>query len=93
MVLHDEELSIWPDYLNSLPSKCYNRRFKVICQTLLSSALRIIELLALANDDLDFEDNTIKINKTLMWKSANKKFKLKGKSFVKLLPRLLQEIG
>lgn len=93
MVLHDEELSIWPDYLNSLPNKCYNRRFKVICQTLLSSALRIIELLALEIDDLDFEVNTIKVNKTLMWESANKKFKLKGKSFVKLPPRQLQEIG
>ena len=72
MVLHDDDLAIWLDYLDSLDNTRANRRFKVICQTLLASALRINELLALEIDDLDFKNNTINVNKTLMWKSANK---------------------
>lgn len=55
-----------------------NRRFKVICDTLLASALRINELLALSIHDLDFDSNEIIVNKTLMWKAGNKKLGIKG---------------
>jgi phage integrase family protein len=41
MILHDEELSTWIKYLNSLSNSRADRRFKIICQTLLSSALCI----------------------------------------------------
>lgn len=73
MVLHDEDLKLWLAYLDTLPNTRANRRFKIICNTLLASALRINELLALEITDLDFETNEIIVNKTLMWKSANKK--------------------
>ena len=41
MILHDEELSTWIKYLDSLSNSRADRRFKIICQTLLSSALCI----------------------------------------------------
>lgn len=41
MILHDEEWSTWIKYLNSLSNSRADRRFKIICQTLLSSALCI----------------------------------------------------
>ncbi|WP_342976564.1 tyrosine-type recombinase/integrase [Streptococcus constellatus] len=78
MVLHEDELAAWLTYLNSLPNTRANRRFKVICDTLLASALRINELLALTIHDLDFEANEILVNKTLMWKAGNKKLGIKG---------------
>ncbi|KAF1214836.1 site-specific integrase [Streptococcus agalactiae] len=87
MVLHDEDLSTWLGYLESLQNTRANRRFKIICQTLLASALRINELLALEIDDLDFENNTINVSKTLMWKNANKKYKLKGTVVCKPTPK------
>ncbi|MCE2078845.1 tyrosine-type recombinase/integrase [Streptococcus thermophilus] len=87
MVLHDDDLAIWLDYLDSLDNTRANRRFKVICQTPLASALRINELLALEIDDLDFKNNTINVNKTLMWKSANKKYGLKGEVICKRTPK------
>lgn len=87
MVLHDEELSVWLDYLDSLQNTRANRRFKIICQTLLASALRINELLALEIDDLDFESNVIKVSKTLMWKNANKKHHTKGEVICKSTPK------
>ena len=40
--------------------------------------MRINELLALEINDLDFTNNEIIVNKTLMWKSANKKLGTKG---------------
>lgn len=78
MVLYEDELSAWLTYLNSLPNTRANRRFRVICDTLLASALRINELLALTIQDLDFEANEILVNKTLMWKAGNKKLGIKG---------------
>lgn len=45
MVLHDDGLVIWLNYLESLDNNRANRRFKLICNTLLASALRINELL------------------------------------------------
>ena len=66
------DLKLWLAYLDILPNTRANRRFKIICNTLLASALRINELLALEITDLDFETNEIIVNKTLMWKSANK---------------------
>ena len=44
MVLHDDDLKHWLSYLETLPNTRANRRFKVICNTLLASALRINEL-------------------------------------------------
>ena len=35
MVLHDEDLKYWLSYLETLPNTRANRRFKVICNTLL----------------------------------------------------------
>lgn len=67
MVLHDEDLSHWLKFLSDLPDTRANRRFKVICNTLLASACRINELLALEIHDLDIETNEIIVNKTLMW--------------------------
>lgn len=67
MVLHDEDLAKWLQFLNSLQNTRANRRFKTICNTLLASALRINELLALDIDDLLFDTNEIQVNKTLMW--------------------------
>lgn len=78
MVLHGEDLATWLNYLDTLPDTRANRRFKVICDTLLASALRINELLALTINDLDFDANEIIVNKTLMWKAGNKKFGIKG---------------
>lgn len=66
MVLHDEDLKYWLSYLETLPNTRANRRFKVICNTLLASALRINELLALEISDLDFETNEILVSKTLV---------------------------
>lgn len=83
MTLHDEELATWLNFLNELPDTRANRRFKVICDTLLASALRINELLALTINDLDFETNEIIVNKTLMWKAGNKKLGIKGEMICK----------
>lgn len=87
MVLHDEELKQWLSYLDALENTRANRRFKVICDTLLSSALRINELLALDIHDLDFETNEILVNKTLVWKPANKKLGTKGEVICKNTPK------
>ncbi|MFV8043881.1 tyrosine-type recombinase/integrase [Streptococcus pluranimalium] len=83
MVLHDDDLAKWLNYLNSLPDTRANRRFQIICDTLLASALRINELLALTIHDLDFETNEIIVNKTLMWKAGNKKLGIKGEMICK----------
>ena len=86
MVLHDDSLAMWLNYLENLDNSRANRRFKFICNTLLASALRINELLALTIDDLNFEESSISFNKTLLWKTANKKRQeQKGKSSVKAL--------
>ena len=87
MVLHDDDLKHWLSYLESLPNTRANRRFKVICNTLLASALRISELLALEITDLDFETNEILVSKTLMWKTANKKLGSKGEMICKKSPK------
>lgn len=87
MVLHDDELKCWLAYLDTLPNTRANRRFKVICNTLLASALRINELLALEINDLDFDTNEIIVNKTLMWKSGNKKLGTKGEMICKKAPK------
>ena len=87
MVLHDDDLKQWLSYLETLPNTRANRRFKVICNALLASALRINELLALEITDLDFETNEIIVNKTLMWKSANRKLGLKGQMICKPTPK------
>lgn len=83
MVLHDDDLKHWLSYLKTLENTRANRRFKVICNTLLASALRINELLALEISDLDFKTNEIIISKTLMWKSADKKLGIKGEMICK----------
>lgn len=87
MVLHDDDLKQWLSYLETLPNTRANRRFKVICNALLASALRINELLALEITDLDFETNEIIVNKTLMWKSANPKLGIKGQMICKSTPK------
>ena len=87
MVLHDDDLKQWLSYLETLPNTRANRRFKVICNALLASALRINELLALEITDLDFETNEIIVNKTLMWKSANRKLGIKGQMICKQTPK------
>ena len=87
MVLHDDDLKQWLSYLETLPNTRANRRFKVICNALLASALRINELLALEITDLDFETNEIIVNKTLMWKSANRKLGIKGQMIFKQTPK------
>mgnify|MGYP003083550196 FL=1 len=87
MVLHDNDLKQWLSYLETLPNTRANRRFKVICNALLASALRINELLALEITDLDFDTNEIIVNKTLMWKSANRKLGLKGQMICKPTPK------
>ena len=87
MVLHDDDLKQWLSYLETLPDTRANRRFKVICNALLASALRINELLALEITDLDFDTNEIIVNKTLMWKSANRKLGLKGPMICKPTPK------
>lgn len=78
MVLHEVDLATWLNYLSSLPNTRANRRFKVICDTLLASALRINELLAMTVHDLDFDNNELIVTKTLMWRAANKKLDIKG---------------
>lgn len=87
MVLHDDDLKQWLSYLETLPNTRATRRFKVICNALLASALRINELLALEITDLDFETNEIIVNKTLMWKSANPKLGIKGQMICKPTPK------
>ena len=87
MVLHDNDLKKWLSYLETLPNTRANRRFKVICNALLASALRINELLALEITDLDFDTNEIIVNKTLMWKSANRKLGIKGQMICKPTPK------
>lgn len=87
MVLHDESLASWLNYLESLDNTRANRRFKLICNTLLASALRINELLALTIDDLDFENSAINVSKTLMWKTANKNKGTKGEVVCKATPK------
>ena len=87
MVLHDEDLKHWLSYLETLENTRANRRFKVICNTLLASALRINELLALEITDLNFETNEILVSKTLMWKSANNKLGIKGGVICKQAPK------
>lgn len=87
MVLHDEDLATWLKFLETLPNTRANRRFKTICNTLLASALRINELLALEIDDLLFDSNEIQVNKTLMWKAGNKKLGIKGEVICKNTPK------
>jgi Site-specific recombinase XerC len=87
MVLHDEDLSIWLNFLSTLADTRGNRRFKIICNTLLYSALRVNELLALTIDDLDFDNSEIIVSKTLMWKSANKKIGSRGQVICKPTPK------
>jgi phage integrase family protein len=87
MVLHDDDLKHWLSYLETLENTRANRRFKVICNTLLASALRINELLALEITDLNFETNEILVSKTLMWKSANNKLGIKGEVVCKQAPK------
>lgn len=87
MVLHDKELVTWLAYLDTLPNTRANRRFKIICDTLLASALRINELLALTTKDLDFETHEIIVSKTLMWKQANRKLGIKGQVVCKNTPK------
>lgn len=86
-VLHDEDLTKWLKYLESLPETRGNRRFKIICDSLLCSALRINELLALTISDLDFENRELRVSKTLLWKAANKKLGIKGKVICKSTPK------
>ena len=69
MVLHDEDLTIWLNFVDTLSNTRANRRFKVICDSLLASGMRINELLALTIYDLDFESSEILVTKTLVWKS------------------------
>lgn len=83
MVLHEEDLATWLHFLDNLADTRANRRFKVICDTLLASALRISELLALTIQDLDFDTNEIIVNKTLMWKRGSKKLGIKGEVICK----------
>ena len=78
-VLHEQDIAIWLNYLDTLPNTRANRRFKIICNTLLASALRINELLALEIDDLLFDTSEINVSKTLMWKKGDKKLGTKGK--------------
>ena len=87
MVLHDEDLAKWLLYLTTLPNTRGNRRFKIICETLLCSALRINELLALKISDLDMEHSEISVSKTLMWKNPDKKLGIKGKVICKPTPK------
>lgn len=87
IVLHDDSLARWLNYLESLDNSRANRRFKLICNTLLASALRINELLALTIDDLNFEESSIGVNKTLLWKTANKKAGTKGEVVCTATPK------
>lgn len=87
MVLHDEDLTIWLNFVDTLPNTRANRRFKFICDSLLASGMRINELLALTIYDLDFESSEILVTKTLVWKNANPKLGLKGKVVCKNTPK------
>lgn len=87
MVLQDDELKKWIHFLNTLTPTRGNRRFKLICDTLLYSALRINELLALTIQDLDFETSEIIVNKTLVWKYGDKKLHIKGQVICKNTPK------
>ena len=87
MVLHDEDLTIWLNFVDTLPNTRANRRFKVICDSLLASGMRINELLALTTYDLDFESSEILVTKTLVWKNAKPKLGLKGKVVCKNTPK------
>ena len=87
MVLHDEDLTIWLNFVDTLPNTRANRRFKVICDSLLASGMRINELLALTIYDLDFESSEILVTKTLVWKNAKPKVGLKGKVVCKNTPK------
>lgn len=87
MVLHDEDLTKWLKFINTLSNTRGNRRFKIICDTLLCSALRINELLALTLHDLDFKNSELIVSKTLVWKTANKKLGLKGQVICKPTPK------
>ena len=78
-----KDIAIWLNYLDTLPNSRANRRFKLICNTLLASALRINELLALEVDDLLFESSEINVNKTLMWRRGDKTLGTKGKVICK----------
>lgn len=86
-VLHEEDLSKWLNYLDTLQNTRANRRFKIICNTLLASALRINELLALETTDLLLDTNEIDVNKTLTWKNGNKKLGTKGEVICKRSPK------
>ena len=72
MVLHDEDLTIWLNFVDTLSNTRANRRFKVICDSLLASGMRINELLALTIYDLDFESSEILVTKTLVCKNTPK---------------------
>lgn len=87
MVLHDEDLTIWLNFVDTLPNTRANRRFKIICDSLLASGMRINELLALTIYDLDFESSEILVTKTLVWKNAKPKLGLKGKVVCKNTPK------
>ena len=87
MVLHDEDLSTWLSIVDSLPNTRANRRFKVICDSLLASGMRINELLALTIYDLDFDNSEILVSKTLVWKNAKPKLGLKGEVVCKNTPK------
>ena len=87
MVLHDEDLTIWLNFVDTLPNTRANRRFKVIYDSLLASGMRINELLALTIYDLDFESSEILVTKTLVWKNAKPKLGLKGKVVCKNTPK------
>lgn len=86
-VLHDEDLIIWLKYLDELPATRANRRFKLICDTLLASGLRINELLALSIYDLDFDNSLINVNKTLIWRNAKPEQGKKGEVICKESPK------
>ena len=86
-VLHEGDLSKWLNYLDTLQNTRANRRFKIICNTLLASALRINELLALETTDLLLDTNEIDVNKTLTWKNGNKKLGTKGEVICKRSPK------
>ena len=70
-----------------MPNNRANNRFKLICDTLLASGLRINELLALTIADLDSDLSEISVSKTLMWKNANKKTGTKGRMICKPTPK------
>ncbi len=86
-VLHSKELAIWLNYTSQLPNNHANRKLKLICDSLLETGVRINELLALTIEDLDFETHQIAINKTLVWRNADKKLGTKGKVICKPTPK------